>query len=204
MNEGTEIKRCEERNNDYLGVEFFPNKNIFLTVTHRSLAYLIEEKMVRHKFTLDNKTSLTVPISEELLRGEDQPDEEKEENKETSPKEFDVEAALEIDKTPPLPACLAVSQKKFAIGWKNSGIIGLYEICFKDIDKVEIYMIKLFTMGIEYQEIMSLKFNKSSDYLAIAGRKPISKREVNEFESPKHIETPEEELAVDCYLANLA
>jgi len=201
MKEGTEIKRSEERVNNYVDAQFFPNTPIFLAISERLMGYIIQDSIVKYKLSLDHSkspiSSLGDPFQNQAIPvGEadspEKPSNTIPENSSEVKKDNDAEEShIEDDwrHKKPLPQCLAIGAKRFAIGWKHKPIVGLYEIHLKDPDNIEILLTKVFSLNEEFHSVTSLSFNLNQEFLAMAGQRPV-------FQKKGTIETGTEELMV--------
>ncbi len=199
MKEGTEIKRSEERINNYIDAKFFPNTPIFLAISDRLMGYIIEDSMVKYKLTLDYASTGVSPLAEVPPPDAKSPAENPPAEKNQPPESEDDWMAKK-----PVPQCLAVGSKRFAVGWKNQGIVNIYEIHLKDPEHMEIMLNKVFSIGEEFQEITSLEFDLPQEFLAIAGRRPMLKKKESEHQSATNLGVNEEQMVTECYITNVA
>eukprot|EP01022_Parablepharisma_sp_SALTPOND_P021410 TRINITY_DN4214_c0_g2_i1.p1 TRINITY_DN4214_c0_g2~~TRINITY_DN4214_c0_g2_i1.p1 ORF type:complete len:1332 (-),score=238.62 TRINITY_DN4214_c0_g2_i1:10010-14005(-) len=202
MKEGTEIKRSEERVNNYVDAQFFPNTPIFLAVSERLIGYIIQDSIVKYKLSLDHSSSLIASLEEQMMNKAIAVSEAEGEEKSTGedPKKAlpeDPQTEDDWRNKKPLPQCLAIGSKRFAIGWRHKGMVGIYEIHLKDPENIEILLTKVFSLGDDFYDIHSLEFNANQEYLGIAGRRPV-------YQKKEPGETLVEELLVtECYLVNV-
>ena len=70
MKEGTEIKRSEERVNNYVDAQFFPNTPMFLAISDRLMGYIIEDSIVKYKLSLDHSSITVSPLPAEPAKTE--------------------------------------------------------------------------------------------------------------------------------------
>lgn len=105
----------------------------------------------------------------------------------------------------PIPNCLAVSSKKVAIGWKFKGVVTIYDLNLSNPDKVNVSLTKIFTVGEHFYEIISIEFNSSREYLAIAARRPLQPKNMKEREMQQRSSNIEEEpMVIECFLVNVS
>ena len=157
MKEGTEIKRSEERVNNYIDAQFFPGTSIFLAISDRLMGYIIADNIVKYKLSLESP-GIPNTLSEENI------------NLQAVNQDADH-----------VPKCLAVGAKRFAVGWKRGGLVGIYEIHMDDPENIEILQTKIFNIE-ACSEIFSMEFNSNQEFLAVAGRRMLEGKKNTEPE----------------------
>lgn len=213
ISEGIPIKDLEESKHNFIDAQYFRDHSRFVTVTEDKLCFIIEEKSIMSSFKLDEEPVVKVSLknNEEEFKEDIGFDAQLDMIfKNEDSKQFDSNNQSQKESySLSTPSCITVNNNHFAVGWKLFGLVSIYEIksfCEENTIKLEINLTKLFTLGEESVEIMSLAFTSSEDYLVVAGKKrniwpgSTTNRRTS-FTYPAI--TEEEKINVQCYIVNM-